>query len=743
MKFVDVIVPVYGGLEETKECILSALQTIDPKVGQLIVINDCSPEPQLVAWLTQASEQHAFQLLHNEENLGFVATVNRGMMLNVDHDVLLLNSDVEVAGNWLTRMREGAYQNPKTASITPFSNNATICSFPNFCCDNELLFGLDVTALDQHFSEVFDSSDLVSVPTAIGFCMYIRRDCLDQVGYFDVETFGRGYGEENDWCQRAQKAGWINYHQMNVFAYHKGGVSFSDSQEPRKANAMRLLSRLHPDYDRQVQEFISHDPAKSYRLRALAKLLAKMSLPKILQVSHKLGGGVQQHVEEVSRFYGAVGSAASAIFLQLKPDENGRSVLLSVMSAGENLLDGLGFCIETQYDELFSFLVSIGIGRVHYHHTMGLHPRVWGLARDLQCDYDLTVHDYYAVNGNPTLTDREARFAAAASAAEIDGACAEAYPISVSAETWRNNYRALLEAADRVIFPSFDTQRRFSQFFTLTNSVVAWHSDHELSQPYPQVSFAPSDKKPLKVLVLGALSREKGADVLEAVAKAMASSAGDDVRCEFHLLGYAYRELHSSVVTHGPYDGQRVKQLIEALEPDVVWYPAQWPETYSYTLSLALQLGLPVVAPNIGAFAERIEGREFSWLLPWNSSPAQWVSFWCSLAGSGSEAVADHLARGEDSSGVVQNFYGSDYLSAAEVRVSDGVALDQLSLSHFSQSCAAELTAADRVLAVLWRCSRLPLIRYFVDLIPFGLKRGVKRRLSSRAMHEIINTDHP
>ena len=38
--------------------------------------------------------------------------------------------------------------------------------------------------------------------------MYIRRDCLDAVGPFDEAAFGRGYGEENDFCLRASHLGW-------------------------------------------------------------------------------------------------------------------------------------------------------------------------------------------------------------------------------------------------------------------------------------------------------------------------------------------------------------------------------------------------------------------------------------------------------------------------------------------------------------------------------------------------------
>jgi hypothetical protein len=34
--------------------------------------------------------------------------------------------------------------------------------------------------------------------------------------------------------------------------------------------------------------------------------------------------------------------------------------------------------------------------------------------------------------------------------------------------------------------------------------------------------------------------------------------------------------------------------------------PSVWPETYSYTLSIALQCGLPVLAFDIGAISKRI-----------------------------------------------------------------------------------------------------------------------------------------
>lgn len=226
MKPLDIIIPVYRGLDETKECILSLLPGM-PDWARLIVVNDCSPEPALTQWLREQASPLGFELYENEKNKGFVGTVNFGMALHPDRDVLLLNSDVEVANSdWLERMRLAAYRHERVASLTPFSNNATICSFPHFCQDNALFAELDVNALDRLFSTLPLEDELVEVPTGVGFCMYIRRDCLDAVGYFDEQTFGKGYGEENDWCQRAHKLGWKNYHQLNVFAYHKGGSAF-------------------------------------------------------------------------------------------------------------------------------------------------------------------------------------------------------------------------------------------------------------------------------------------------------------------------------------------------------------------------------------------------------------------------------------------------------------------------------------------------------------------------------------
>ncbi len=727
MRPVDVVVPVYTGVEETRRCLETAWATIDSEWARLVVINDGSPDPAITTLLREFAASHpGVVLLENPENLGFVATANRGMQYDTERDALLLNSDVEVANDWLQRMREAAYYHPKAGSLTPFANNATICSFPNFCQDNALLFGLGVAEIDRAFAAQFSAADAFEVPTGVGCCLYIRRDCLTDIGYFDVDTFGRGYGEENDWCQRAQRSGWRNLHLANCFVYHQGGVSFAQEQSPRVAQAMTLLDERYPRYHADIQSFVARDPARAARTGALLALFAAQNRPKIAYLSHKLGGGAQQHVDELASLY-----ADEALFVQLTPALEGQSVTLSVFDGGVRLVDGLHFSVEAEFDTLVALLRDMGVAHVHFHHTMGLHPRLWVLASALGCGHDLTVHDYYLINGNPTLTDVDARFVADASV-DFDERCAGHYPLpeGVPAEHWRASQKLLVEAAQRVIFPSADCAQRFQRYFAVRQAVVAWHPDYLASQPYPEPSWRHTHPRPLRVLVVGAISREKGADVLEAVAEELAASGA----VEFHLLGYAYRALGKSVLTHGPYANADAWRLIDDIAPDVVWFPAQWPETYSYTLSLALHLGLPVVVPDIGAFVERVAGRAFSSIMPWDAPVAQWSALWRRLAGGEPLGVA--AASTVEQPDAV--FYQGAYLASVPARQGEFSPGRIASLTTNLHSGTPNLSRSERILGRIWRLSRRPLVARVVSWVPFRVQQAIKRRLSARPMHDIV-----
>ena len=153
---VAVILPVYRDVEMTKRCILAAMPSVlsDPN-AKFLAIDDASPSEGMQEMLKQLSLKwpNKFLLLKNEKNLGFVRTVNRGLAHFSEYDVVLLNSDVIVPQDWLSRLVDEAYSIANAGTVTPFSNNATICSFPYFLQNNAQPFDLDVDVIDAVFRQ--------------------------------------------------------------------------------------------------------------------------------------------------------------------------------------------------------------------------------------------------------------------------------------------------------------------------------------------------------------------------------------------------------------------------------------------------------------------------------------------------------------------------------------------------------------------------------------------------------------
>ncbi len=261
---VDVIVPVYRNLQATQRCIESVLRAEPGPRARLLVINDASPEPDVTAYCKSLAESDQITLLENDTNLGFVATVNRGMAVSGDNDVVLLNSDTEVANDWLERLQRAAHAQAQFGTATPLSNNASVCSYPLPLEENQLPPGWSLSSLDQAAATA-NEGQVLEVPTAVGFCMYIKRACLDQVGLFDVENFGLGYGEECDFSMRAREQDWVNILAGDVFVYHEGGQSFAGTTDNRIAQAEQTLHRLHPQYHVDATRFIDEDPVRPLR----------------------------------------------------------------------------------------------------------------------------------------------------------------------------------------------------------------------------------------------------------------------------------------------------------------------------------------------------------------------------------------------------------------------------------------------------------------------------------------------
>jgi GT2 family glycosyltransferase/glycosyltransferase involved in cell wall biosynthesis len=601
---VDIVIPVYNAADDVRVCVESVLRHTDAR-HRVVLIDDASPDPRIAEILAELASRSLPQLtlLANATNRGFTATANRAMALS-RNDVVLLNSDTIVPQGWLDALIRCAESDPRIGTITPFSNNAEILSFPRFCAANAWLDATDPTPVAQAISRAAVPS-YPDLPTGVGFCLYIRRALIDDIGRFDI-AFGAGYGEENDFCLRAAAHGWRNVLADDTFVAHTGGRSFTTQKAVlMERNARELLAR-HPGYDAMIQRYIAADPLHAVREAARTQLAVRDDPSGgVLHVIHHHGGGTESHVRQligasrgVRRHYlaVAVGDAWQAEEHRADGDVVRYALERGAAESWPRFVDGI--------------CATFGIGLIHLHNISACRGGLLQAMAATPLPFGYTVHD---VNfGCPTITflDASGQYCGAVTDPETCRRCLARQPdfADIDIVDWRTRHRELVSRAAFLIAPSDWAADTFARYFGRRPAVIAHGSTPPAEGAPPPLLPLPPDGAKV-VAVLGAVGPDKGARRLEQLVE-YARLRKAPVR--FVLIGYLDRQQgpwqseDKAFTVHGRYRAGALPAILRAYGADLVLFPSAGPETFSYTLSESWSAGLCVLVPPIGALAERV-----------------------------------------------------------------------------------------------------------------------------------------
>ena len=621
---IDIVVPVYNAADDLDRCIESVLAHTSGDY-RLIVIDDASPDAAVRAYFAQLEARRLPQvlLLVNERNLGFTLNANRGMSAaRAGTDLVLLNSDTAVTRGWLDALVRCAASDPAIGTITPFSNNAEICSLPRFCENNRWPVSRDaepmVRALERAAVPTYPD-----LPTGVGFCLYIRRALIDAIGMFDP-VFGLGYGEENDLCMRAAAAGYRNVLCEDAFVLHLGGSSFGDKRADLAERNMQILLDRHPHYLDQVRAYIAADPARPLRELALSQYrVLSEPVPGVLHVIHGHGGGTEYHVRALI----AASCAAFRHYLLIAVGDEWQ--LEEHASDATRTYDFSRLPAETWSDFLGGICARFGVDLIHLHNISGCRDGLLQALSRLDTPYGYTVHDLNFAC--PTITFLNARhsYCGAVTDAAVCAACLAAQPEFAGAdiEAWRAKHRALLARSAFLIAPSAWAASILGKYFPEHEVTVIPHGNAAgMSRPDAVRSPLPmaDDGRPV-VAVLGAIGPDKGARRLERLVE-LTRERGLPLR--WVLIGYLdrgrepFQSADGVFTMHGAYDSRALRELIEHYRVRLVAYPSAGPETFSFTLSEAWAAGRPAIVPPIGALADRVAETGAGWVL----SDEEWGS---------------------------------------------------------------------------------------------------------------------
>ncbi|MGE4480373.1 glycosyltransferase [Acidocella sp.] len=624
-----IIVPIYRGVAVTRACIESVLAHRDHETDQLILINDCSPDAEMAGMLGAYRAVPNVTLLDNAENLGFVGTVNRGMTLAKGLDMLLLNADTVLHAGGLDEMIRVAHAHPEIGTVTAMSNNATIFSYPCAELRETSLPDIDWPTLAA-LALAENAGRCEDVPTGHGFCMLIKDEVVQRIGFLD-EAFGRGYGEENDFCARAAAFGYRNVAAGGVIVEHKESISFGNERASLIAQNQPRLNALYPEYTPLIMAFEKQDGLRRMRWaldRARLSRARDAGTRFALVISNALEGGTPKAIHDIENRIGYGGATRLSLSLT--------ATGLIELSCEAPLLCAHFTAEET--DELFALLDSAAPELVLAHQLLGLPLPVLTTLRGwlrggeaeqkdaktkrkhpVQNRHSLYwAHDFYAFCPRVTMIDAIGRFCGGADAqtcarcVEMGGAHETSVLTALTPDEHRALFGELLACFTHVIAPSANAAHYLSKIFPHVEIETAPHPE-----PAQAVAAAARTGTDDEIVLLGAIGPHKGSQTLLDIARRARLT---HPHLHFRVIGYtnidrALKAVGNVTIT-GKYKPEDLPQLLRETKGRLSLFLPAWPETYSYTLSELVKHGFIPLAPDIGAPADRIRKTGFGIVFP-------------------------------------------------------------------------------------------------------------------------------
>jgi GT2 family glycosyltransferase/glycosyltransferase involved in cell wall biosynthesis len=603
MKNPTVIIPIYNAFEETITC-LNSIYKHTPINCRIILLDDASTQGIFEEYLKEREVEIDVrtEIYRNEMNLGFVKTCNHGMLqLEKSQDVILLNSDTEVTVNWIKKLSEAAYSKPKIGTVTPLTNNGTVCSVPHFFRDNQIPAKLTVDEF-ANLIESISQRKYPSLPTSVGFCVYIRRETIKTIGGFDEQSFGKGYGEENDFSCRAQKAGFVDILDDATFIYHKGSMSFREEKRALIEQNSTILQKKHPSYFSRVEKFHQDNPLKPIHESIRREMIDHWMKSKSTSVLHILHngpyigrgcpiGGTELHVQDLIQYSQDVAHWSLSLAF--------RYFILTAHLPGCDY----EFVLDTKKTSLQEILHPHIFRMAHLQHIQRGNYDSISQALLKHGNYVVSLHDFSLIHPIFTLVDTNNHL----------------YNLQNEQNEkilhLRSITSAVLKNAKKIFCFSETTIPYFRQALKQHFDFTIYPHGIQLTEK-DKTKYRvnqPSVHNPLRLVFLGNIREHKGLELLTQLVKIQVLPNG--IPLEWHIVGNAYATLPKHVVQHGSYDNKKIEGILQSISAHIVLILSIWPETYCYSMDEALNANIPTIVTPMGAIAERTLKNKTGWVI--------------------------------------------------------------------------------------------------------------------------------
>lgn len=228
---VSIILIAFNQFEYTKKCIESIIKYTKTS-HEIILIDNHSNDETVKSILPKFPE---IRLIENSDNLGFPKAANQGILAALGDYVLLLNNDTVVTENWLERLIKIAENEKEIGIVGPISNEVS-----GLQIDRNAIYA-DMREMHTYAKKIAENNagEILNFPRVAFLCTLIKKEVIEKIGGLD-ERFSPGNYEDDDFCLRAQIAGFKTVIAKDVFIHHYGSKSFKADGEKKYAERLEI-----------------------------------------------------------------------------------------------------------------------------------------------------------------------------------------------------------------------------------------------------------------------------------------------------------------------------------------------------------------------------------------------------------------------------------------------------------------------------------------------------------------------
>lgn len=557
----------------------------------MIFVNDAIQNETLKSELELYLKEHPdAKLVNNEQKIGQVSSINRGLIMSRNALTVLLGSDVALPPNWLERLIMPLMKDPTVASVTPFSNHGMVAGFPTPFIRNRLFENYTVEEIDKVFQEV--RSLYTTIPYGLGFCMALSRSVVHKIGVLDQHNFTSIHGADIEWSLRAVRAGYRNVIAENLYvSHHHETDDLLEGERMLSVQQEKILTKKVPQFAMITDAYRRRDPLSEVRAYAFVRLVRNFSTIRRL-IYHQQGDNRADNYMYL--YMRSHLSEGEAVIMVSYDEEKGR-YLFDVRFA-----EYYAHIMMDDIDEIGSLASRIQVNRFVLGRMMGAKDIPYTMEKLSQTALDSGARLVTMLLDSTSICPRGDLLCKDQERCPVTGKeCTECFsqdPRAIlhgftTTENWRERLEAVLKNSREILYYSPTIMEAVGKVFQGLEQV------HKMDRP--RISAAPLKREVkatnhIRLLIPGKLTKATGLDTLQRIIK---DSEHHKLPFRFYVRGEVEGKLKGRQLSILPDRGEAtLPQFILQHDIDAALIPDLVPDPIGSFVNLMAEMRIPIIA---------------------------------------------------------------------------------------------------------------------------------------------------